>query len=247
MATPARQPRDDVPHSAPHDVARCFYAPLARAEEWQRFLAKPDLHWKTGYSARSLAYSWTEAQGFPEEVASLFHASGEPALQDLMFLLGIPEHEVALPGGRRASQNDVFVLARGSEGLVCIVVEGKVAESFDLPVDQRFATPSPGQQERLRFLLDLLELERDAVGSIGYQLLHRAASGILEAQRFGARHAVMLVHSFSQELAHFADYAAFARLYGCSPEPLKIVRAGELGGVNLHLGWVVGDPEYLRR
>lgn len=91
-------------------------------------------------------------------------------------------------------------------------VRAAVAEPFDLPVDKRFADPSPGQSERLEFLLDLLELERAAVGSIGYQLLHRTASGLLEAQRFGASDAVMLVHSFSQELIHFDDPAAFVRL-----------------------------------
>lgn len=40
-----------------------FFAPADEAADWQCLLAKPKLHWKTGYSARSLAYSWTEARG----------------------------------------------------------------------------------------------------------------------------------------------------------------------------------------
>ena len=48
-----------------------FFSPLRQAADWQQLLAKPDLHWKTGYSARSLAYSWAEAQGFPREVRTL--------------------------------------------------------------------------------------------------------------------------------------------------------------------------------
>ena len=95
-----------------------FFAPADNHADWQRLLAKPDLHWKTGYSARSIAYSWTEARGFPGEVQAVFDESEAACLHDLEFLIGIPEHEVPLPGGRRPSQNDVFVLARGSDGLV---------------------------------------------------------------------------------------------------------------------------------
>ena len=154
---------------------------------------------------------------------------------------------MALPGGRRPSQNDVFVLASGSEGLVSIAVEGKVAESFDMPVDQRFAEPTHGQAIRLKFLLELLSLDRNAVGNIGYQLLHRTASAILEARRFGARHAVMLVHSFSQELKHFEDFAAFANLYQQTAVPNRMMRAMNFDDVTLYLGWAVGNAEYLTR
>jgi hypothetical protein len=224
-----------------------FFAPADKPADWKHLLAKPDLHWRTGYSARSLAYSWTEASGFPREVQAVFDESAMECLHDLSFLLGIPEHEVRLPGGRRPSQNDVFVLAMGSDGLVSIAVEGKVSEPFDLPVDERFAEPTPGGSTRLEFLLDLLELDREAVGGIGYQLLHRTASCMLEARRFGARHAVMLVHSFSQELSHFPDYAAFVGLYEKVAEANRLVEARRLGDVTLYLGWVVGNGEYLSR
>jgi len=224
-----------------------FFAPADEPADWKQLLAKPDLHWKTGYSARSLAYSWTEAGGFPVEVKAVFDESDSVCLHDLEFLIGIPEHEVSLPGGRRPSQTDVFVLARGSDGLVSIAVEGKVSESFDVPVDERFAAPTEGQSTRLEFLLSLLELERSAVGGIGYQLLHRTASAVLEAQRFGARHAVMLVHSFSQELEHFPDYAAFVGLFGQSASANQLGEARHLGEITLYLGWVVGSADYLAR
>ncbi len=57
-------------------------------------------------------------------------------------------------------------------------------------------------------------LNEPVPGAIRYQLLHRAASAIIEAKRFGAPHAIMLVHSFSQTHEWFADYAAFAKLLG---------------------------------
>jgi len=224
-----------------------FYTPADQPADWQALLAKPDLHWKTGYSARSLACSWTEARGFPSEVRAVFDGSGISALQDIEFLAGFPEHKVALPGGQRASQNDIFVLAKGSDGLVTIMVEGKVNEPFDLPVDKRFANPTPGEAERLAWLLNLLGLEREAVGDIGYQLLHRTASAILEARRFSAGHAVMLVHSFSQELAHFDGYFAFAGLFGSEAAPNQVVSSGFCDDASLYLGWAVGNDCYLGR
>ena len=224
-----------------------FFAPADKPTDWQQLLADPVKHWKTGYSARSMAYSWTEARGFPREIQAILNESDASCLHELEFLIGIPEHEVPLPGGRRPSQNDVFVLAKGSDGLVSIAVEGKVSEPFDKPVDERFAAPTPGQTTRLQFLLELLGLNRDDVGAIGYQLLHRTASAILEAQRFNARHAVMLVHSFSQEMQHFDDYAAFVALFGQTAEANQLVQARQLGNITLHLGWVVGDAEYLTR
>ena len=45
----------------------------------------------------------------------------------------------------------------------------------------------------------------------------------------GARHAVMLVHSFSQNLAHYDDYAAFVDLYGQTAEPDRLIEVRRLG------------------
>ena len=85
------------------------------------------------------------------------------------------------------------------------------------------------------------------MGGVGYQLLHRTASSILEARRFGASHAVMLVHSFSQELKHFDDYAGFVGLYGRTAEANRLYEVKQLGNITLYLGWVVGNDEYLTR
>jgi hypothetical protein len=40
-------------------------------------------------------------------------------------LFSIPAYRVPLPGGRRASQTDLFALARANDGLAAIAVEGK--------------------------------------------------------------------------------------------------------------------------
>jgi len=214
------------------------------AESWQGGLAKPDKHWKTGYSAKALAHCWEEAEGFPAEVERMFAASGVAAFRDLEALLVLVEYKVPLPGGTAASQNDVFVLGGSERGLVCIAVEGKVAESFRKTMDAWLKDASKGKQERLTYLKDMLGL--DAIpGKIRYQLMHRTASAVIEAERFGARRAVMLVHSFSPEDEGLEDYQAFLGLYGVSGRPGKLVRVKRVHGVHLYCGWVRGDAKYL--
>jgi hypothetical protein len=127
-------------------------------------------------------------------------------------LLAVPEHEVPLNGGSTASQTDLFVLAHGPDGLVAIAVEGKAKEPFgDQTVSEWRATQTNGRRDRLAQILELLELDDDErLSPIRYQLLHRTASAVIEARRFGARHAVMLVHSFPDGEDWFEDFAAFA-------------------------------------
>ena len=104
-----------------------IYIPTSGPNDWRRFLAKPDLHWAVGYSARTLASSWEAAQGLPPEVADVL----TPAFGPIELLLAIPEHQVPLPGGRAASQCDVFALLRSPDALITCAVEGKVDEPFE--------------------------------------------------------------------------------------------------------------------
>jgi hypothetical protein len=38
-----------------------IYLPASTPDLWAQFLAEPVKQWRTGYSARTLAYSWQEA------------------------------------------------------------------------------------------------------------------------------------------------------------------------------------------
>jgi hypothetical protein len=173
--------------------------------------------------------------------------AGNPAVADLELLLAIPEHQVRLPGGGRASQTDLWVLAKDAAGLCSIAVEGKVAEPFGPTVGEWLHEASPGKLERLAFLQAELGLTGEISRSIRYQLLHRTVSAVLEARRFGARRAMLLVHSFSQEHLWFNDYAAFAEALGVSQVRVgEVLAARELpGGMDLYVGWVCGNPSFL--
>jgi hypothetical protein len=177
-------------------VARILHC-TQKPEDWKSYLADKEKHWRTGYSAKSLANCWESADGFPPEVALAFHDAADPVFQNLEPVLAIPEFKVALLGGGRPSQNDIFVLARSPCGVVCIMVEGKVHESFGPTLDAWRIGASLGKKHRLKFLVRVLGLQVQPNGSIRYQLLHRAASALLEAKRFHAVAAVMLFHSFT--------------------------------------------------
>ena len=91
---------------------------------------------------------------FADQVEA-FRRTEEASLRDLTPLLSIPEFKVPLPGGVRPSQNDLFVLARGTNGLVSIMVEGKVRESFGPTLGEWRGAASPGKKSRLQFLLQI--------------------------------------------------------------------------------------------
>lgn len=227
------------------------FIPANKPEDWKLLLAKPDKHWRTGYSAKALAYCWQEANGFPECVKRVFKDSVIEVFQNIELLLAFPEYKVPLPGGRRASQSDIFILAKGNDQLVSIAVEGKVEESFGEIVANWKLKYGVGKERRLYFLCGLLELDENNIDHIRYQLLHRTASALIEAKRFKAENALMLVHSFSKlnekDDEEFQDYCQFLRLFDKHGKMNSVVFAKSIGGINLYFAWVKGSRKYLEK
>jgi hypothetical protein len=224
-----------------------IFVPSQSAEDWQKFLADPHKQWRKGYSARTTAHAWQAAAGLPVEIQTLFEESGFEPFENVETLLVIPEHKVNLPPIKgHPSQNDVFALLKAADGeLVSVMVEAKVSESFDKLVGEWIADESPGKYTRLDFLMNLLELEGKDLGLIRYQLLHRTASAILEAQRFNAAYAAMVVQSFSPTEEWFEDYAQFLNRYDVQAKIGQLHHLGAVNGVALFSGWARGDPRFL--
>lgn len=221
-----------------------IFIPSTGPSAWRRLLGDPTKHWVTGYSARTLAHCWESAQGFPLEIAGILEQ--HDALAGVQPLFIFPEWKVDLPPrGRAPSQNDVWVLGRSPSGLISLAIEGKVNEPFGETLGEWQRQASPGKQDRLQFLIETLGLTAPLTPSVRYQLLHRAASAIVEAERCGATHAVMLVHSFSPDNKWFDDFAAFCGLFGANPRIDQLVTAQTPTKMPLHLGWVHGDERYL--
>jgi len=222
-----------------------IFIPATKPKDWKQLLAEPEKHWKKGYSARALSFCWQEANGIPKDVEAVLLQI--PEFDGLETLIAIPEHQVSLPGRKQPSQNDCWVLARTTGELISIAVEGKVSEPFGPTMGEWLKDASEGKKERLSFLCSLIGLDASLLENIRYQLLHRTASAIIEAKRFHAKYAVMLVHSFSQIAEGFDDYKQFVELFGVTAETNKIVFGGQYLDVHLYLAWVSGDKRYLTR
>jgi len=223
-----------------------IFLPASKPEDWQPHLGDPKKHWKLGHSAKALAYCWQEAQGFPEEVKSVLRAAGRP-FSRLEPLLILPEHKVPLPGRSTASQSDIWILSKSETQLFSISVEGKVSESFGEPVNRWILEDSKGKQERLEFLLKKLGIGSEFDKTIRYQLLHRTASAVIEAERFLASHAMVIIHSFSPKNEWFEDFKEFVSLFGATPEVNSVVSTKLPNGMPLHFAWIHGNEEYLKK
>jgi hypothetical protein len=165
--------------------------------------------------------------------------------QNLELLLAIPEYKVNLLGGRRPSQNDIFVLGKAGADLVSIMIEGKVDECFDKTIGKWLSSDSAGKRKRLTYLREQLELA-DIPPTIRYQLVHRTASAIVEARRFNAKAALMIVHSFNQDRLRFDDYENFLTLFGVKAEHGKLMQVRQIGDIDLYCGWATGNPRFLK-
>ena len=213
--------------------------PSRGTESWRGLLADPEKHWKRGYSALELAERWENPGGFPPEVASLLNQ--HERTRGATMLLGIPEHRVPLAGGARASQTDLWVLARTHTGLLSIAVEGKVNESFGPTVGEWQPASSPGRTKRWAAICSLLEVDQHCNQATRYQLFHRTASALIEARRFFARSAAVIVHSFGSAAASFGDFQQFVRLLdGDVDRPGQLVAVPPREDIALFFGWATG-------
>ncbi len=230
-----------------------FFVPTTGPSDWRRLLAHPGRQWREGRSAYELAMAWEAAKegerGLPPDVARAMDAV--PELAGASLLLGLPEHQVELVGGGHASQTDLWALLRSGERLVSLAVEAKAGEPFDQPVSEwlKDAPQGSGKPARLDQLCSLLEITRQEAEGCRYQLLHRSASAILEAQRFGASEAVCLVQSVARSPDAFSDFTHFTQQLGATAREDGIAPAGERVGVRLWLGWLwsgLADVSVLR-
>ena len=221
-----------------------IFIPSSGPGDWRCLLADPVKHWARGKSARTLAHCWEDTNGFPPEIEEVLNQSED--LEDAEPLLIFPEWKVPLVGGVTASQNDVWVLAKNQKGLISIAIEGKVDESFDKLLGEWKKDLSTGKKKRLSYLASILGLEESAItDSTYYQLLHRTASAVIEAEKYQASSAVMLVHTFSPQDQWFKEFSDFVALYGVEIKINQLATVAAKDGMPLHLGWVHGNERYL--
>lgn len=195
------------------------------------------LHWREGRSARCVAEAWFVAAGrLPEAVAAVLATA--PAFVGIELLDGFLERCVELGDVGRPSQTDVMAICGVADRLAVIAVEAKVDESFGPRVAEWLINSSEMKRRRLARLCATLGLSEACTPSLRYQLLHRAASAVYEAQRYRSDLAVLLVQSFAIEPVGWADFVTFAGALGLEPAVGGTVGPALADGVRLHLGWV---------
>ena len=221
--------------------SRFFHTRELRAPAAVRpLLGDPKRHWKPRFSAYELAHAWIGAGGIPGAVRGVLDTAAE--LRGAELAEGWFERETALGTPGRPTQTDLLALLRLPSGYAILAVEGKAAEPFGHIVAAW--NTSDGRENRLVDLCAKLGLDRARADSLRYQLLHRTAAALIEAQRYGARHAVMLVHSFSDQDVGLADYRAFAAALGVSgADPDRLSEPKTYDDVELRLGWVADRPQ----
>ena len=75
-----------------------------------------------------------------------------------------------------------------------------------------------------------------AYGGIPYQLLHRCAAAVIEARRFGFRHAAFVVQAFNTPAHRFAEFAGFCNVLGVTANP-NAPSLTQAGDTQLLVGW----------
>ena len=223
-----------------------IFVPTQAPSDWQRFLAKPSLHWKKSFSAMTCA-AWWEAAGdrLPSDITETIEASGQNDLMGLKLLAAIPEWEVDLPGGIQPSHTDVLALASNSAGLAVIAIEAKVDEPFGPTLGEKRAEKSKGQGKRIAYLHATLRLHTPLNDEVRYQLLHRTVSALETARDFHARSAIMLVQSFSPTGRWREDFLCFCNAMAAKPLSSDMYLVPGFESPVLYLGWCKGDQRFL--
>jgi Domain of unknown function (DUF6946) len=219
------------------DYPRLYGAPLSSPEQAQALLRDPQLHWKKGRSAYELAHAWVGPGGTPKSVMGLFETA--PEWRGATLIAGFVEHGTALDTMAGPSWTDLLAIMCVQDRLGVVAVEGKAGESFGPLIGDWNTTP--GREARLRWACAMFGVDAGVANALRWQLFHRTASAVIEAKRFCAKQAMMLVHDFGAGVG-LDDYRSFAAALGFSAGEDTLSNARTVEGVALRLGWLRDTP-----
>jgi hypothetical protein len=209
--------------------------PLSKPEDVIRFLGRGEKHWNRERSAYQAAYSWFPANGLPGAIQEILKS--DPSFDNVSVDKILFEKNTKLDAYGRDSQTDVVAILKTNSGPAVLGVEAKVDETFG-PRVHEWNDYTPGKLRRLVGLLDRLGVKSGRIGSLRYQLFHRTAAALIEAEQNSAPNAAMLVQSFDKGHAGFADFKDFAEAFGTPvTQPGELSQPKKIGDVAIRLGW----------
>jgi hypothetical protein len=220
--------------------------PALEPEDVIRHLGKGVQHWKGGYSAQSLATLWHRANDYPPRVRKMLETS--PVFRRATLVDGFFERSTELGDGAHPSQTDLLTIARVADRLAIIAIEGKADESFG-PLVDAWLKKKGRRKARLDLLRDILGTTVTDV-TLRYQLFHRSAAAAIEAERYCANKALLLVHSFSTKQSGLSDYKRFLEALGVADQgvaehivgPVRCTVHGR--GIDLYFGRVTDEADH---
>lgn len=210
--------------------------PLLKPEDVIPHLGKAT-HWKQGHSAKAVADSWFKANDLPPRLRAVLDQS--PDLREAELVDAWLERCTDL-GDRRgtASQTDLLAVLGLGDELAVMAVEAKVTESFGPLVSEWLREGGVAKTDRLHRLCALLGFDPGSVGDLRYQLFHRTAAAILEARRYRAKKAVLMVHSFCENAMGLPDFLAFFERMGMVDAGRDALsKPRQIADVRLWIGW----------
>jgi hypothetical protein len=224
-----------------------LFVPALDPEDIIRHLGKGVRHWKEGRSAYSLARTWFDANDYPSKVRALIDQT--EVFRGATMVDGFFERRIELGDGGRPSQTDILTIARVGDTLAIIAVEGKVDEPFGEPIFKWLAEGEgrSTREMRLRRLADILQIKK-VDEKLRYQLFHRSVSTAIEAERYCATNALLVVHSFCAKQSGLDDYKLFLQALRIDGNVLPEAVAGPVTccvnakTVNLYFSWVSDVP-----
>lgn len=227
-----------------------LFVELKSTCDWRQRLGEPEKHWRRGASAMELAVQWMAAQkgsrGMPSAVSQILDTL--PVCADAHVLLAVPELCTPVPGRGKPSQTDLWALLSAPAGLITLSVEAKATEDFGPRVGEWLAKSresNANRRDRLQGLCQELGLDPDGVGELRYQLLHRTVACLLEATRWRASAAILLVQHFcagdDADAKSWEDFVRFAARLRCRAERGAFSKAEVPGRVPLWIGWLDCD------
>ncbi len=213
---------------------------LLTPESVRPFLAKPS-HWREGRSAYELAHSWIAAGDIPSRVRKVL--DGCPVFKNAILVEGFFEHQTDLRSAGHPTQTDLLTVLRLSNAAYAVIaVEAKVDEPFG-PIIRDWNDGTGRKEERLSALCNYFDLSQNLILDLRYQLLHRSAAALFEAERYGASQAMTMIHSFSSPGEALNDYHSFMQALGISPVgPCEVSEPRTFHGIDLRFAWVSDRP-----
>jgi len=168
----------------------------------------------------------------------VFRASG---YGDPVLIFAIAEHKVKLDGGNAASQSDVWAVLKTSSGMLSLTVEAKAKESFgDFTLERWLVAGKTeaavvNRKARWNQIRSFLPQSSD-FAKVRYQMLHRCAAAVIEADRLGFEQAAFIVQAFESPLESFKDFEVFCEALKI-PATKDCISTTTVNGIRLGVGW----------